>query len=419
MIKTITTLIMAASCMLAHADDRFGFATHFDQQGASPNWNPDAVMPLIAATGAGWIRDDWNWKLNETSPGVYRVYPAKQHWLDMAAANGLKVVAVLQYPTSFYADPWDPQAAANFCAWTAQTEGSKIAAFEITNEPNNGYAATEGRDWKAKLVTLTNAVAKAVHAVSRQTLVIGYGAQGQQIFDILGIGASADGVVYHPYDPGKFIPESTYEPPYRDYETWVKALRTKTSLPLWETEFNISTGTGVGEHDGAVWLSRRLLMSLGLKVEHNFIYNFTDNSVQGVVRYNYTPKQALFVFQRILDALNGLKSIGPVVSVTQSDANFDAADFKNYVFQGPNDSSRTVAAVWFGNHDPRTPVASRKTTLSFPLKHPHTSASILNLITGAVTPVAASQWTSTGRSGVSVTDNPILIIVLELNSALV
>jgi hypothetical protein len=218
-------------------------------------------------------------------------------------------------------------------------------------------------------------------------------------------------VVYHPYDPGNFIPENTYEPPYRDYETWVKALRTKTSLPLWETEFNISSGTKVGEHDEAVWLSRRLLMSLGLKVEHNFIYNFTDNSVQGVVRYNYTPKQALFVFQRILDALNGLKSIGPVVSVIQSDANFDAADFKNYVFQGPNDSSRTVAAVWFGNHDPRTPVASRKATLSFPLKHPHTSASILNLITGAVTPVAASQWTSTGISGVSVSDNPILIIV--------
>ena len=68
--KTITTLIMAASCMVARADDRFGFATQFDQQRASPNWNPDVVMPLIAATGAGWIRDDWNWKLNETSPGV-------------------------------------------------------------------------------------------------------------------------------------------------------------------------------------------------------------------------------------------------------------------------------------------------------------------------------------------------------------
>ena len=56
--------------MVARADDRFGFATQFDQQRASPNWNPDVVMPLIAATGAGWIRDDWNWKLNETSPGV-------------------------------------------------------------------------------------------------------------------------------------------------------------------------------------------------------------------------------------------------------------------------------------------------------------------------------------------------------------
>jgi len=129
------------------------------------------------------------------------------------------------------------------------------------------------------------------------------------------------------------------------------------------------------------------------------------------VRYNYKPKQALFVFQRIVDALGGLKSIGPVVSVTQADANFDSANFKHYVFQGTNSSSRTVAAVWFGNHDPRKPVTSQKATLSFPLKHPHTSASILDLITGAVTPVAASQWTSTGISGVRLSDNPILIIV--------
>src|SRR5260221_11668980 len=149
MIKTITTLIMAASCMLARADDRFGFATLFDQQGASPNWNPDAVMPLIAATGAGWIRDDWNWKLNETTPGVYRVYPAKQHWLDMAAGHGVKGGAVFQYPTSVYADPWDPQAAANFLAWAAQKESSKNAAFEITNQPKKGEGATEGRGAEA------------------------------------------------------------------------------------------------------------------------------------------------------------------------------------------------------------------------------------------------------------------------------
>src|SRR5260221_4514752 len=117
MIKTITTLIMAASCMLARADDRFGFATLFDQQGASPNWNPDAVMPLIAATGAGWIRDDWHWKLNETSPEVYRVYPAKQHWLELAGAHGLKVVALFYVSPLFFADPWESQSACNFCAW--------------------------------------------------------------------------------------------------------------------------------------------------------------------------------------------------------------------------------------------------------------------------------------------------------------
>ena len=49
-------------------------------------------------------------------------------------SHGLKVVAVLD-PNSLYADPSDPAAASNFCAWLAKTEGSQIGAIEVCNEP--------------------------------------------------------------------------------------------------------------------------------------------------------------------------------------------------------------------------------------------------------------------------------------------
>ena len=124
-------------------------------------------MPKIAATKPAWIRDDWNWGVCESSPGVYAVPSSKQAWLDAAYANGLKVVAILNYPPSFYSNPWSPPTkAANFCAWLSKYEGPKIAAIEVINEPNNTFASQVGAGWKQVLVTLTTAVYDAVHAAS-------------------------------------------------------------------------------------------------------------------------------------------------------------------------------------------------------------------------------------------------------------
>ena len=182
---TLFALILAIVASFA-SDDRLGFCTHFDQQGSSPNWNPKYLMPRIAATKAARIRDDWNWSVCETSPGVYSVPSSKQAWLDTAYANGLKVVAVLNYPPSSNSSPWSPATrAANFCGWLARYEGSKIAAVEVINEPNNTFASQVGAGWKQVLVTLTSAICDAVHAASPETQVIGYGRQGSQVLDML------------------------------------------------------------------------------------------------------------------------------------------------------------------------------------------------------------------------------------------
>src|SRR6266446_4774922 len=119
-----------------NGDDRIGVATHFDQQGTSPQYNQANVMPMINSIGFGYFRDDLNWGKFETSPGVYSEYIYKQAWIDYAASVGLKFVACLAYPPSFYGH-WDIQACANFAAWLAVDEGSKIAAIEVVNEPNN------------------------------------------------------------------------------------------------------------------------------------------------------------------------------------------------------------------------------------------------------------------------------------------
>ena len=91
-------------------DDRLGVCTHFAQ-----NWNPASVVPLIAGTGAAWIRDEIYWSDLEPTKGNY-VFPVKTaNWLNIAAQYGLKVVICFNYGNSLYTDHYDPVAYAN-CA---------------------------------------------------------------------------------------------------------------------------------------------------------------------------------------------------------------------------------------------------------------------------------------------------------------
>jgi hypothetical protein len=147
--KLLVILSVAIGCITAYArDDRFGFATHFEQ-----GWPPNPVMQAIASTGVSYIRDDLNAGSWEPTTGVYVQPSWDMGWLNAAKANGLKVVAVLG-PNWHYTDHYDPVAMSNLAAWIAKT--GLVTAFEITNEPNNAYASYEGSTWETKLVALTN-----------------------------------------------------------------------------------------------------------------------------------------------------------------------------------------------------------------------------------------------------------------------
>ena len=259
-----------------------------------------------------------------------------------------------------------------------------VTTFEITNEPNNAYAAYEGANWETKLVTLTNAVTAAVHAVNPSIQVIGLGAQGTQIFDMLTMGTTMDGVVYHPYGDGAgFIPETTYEWEWRVYAPWIQALSSKTSLPKWETEWGVGTTSTFTNEDQADFLARRLLEASGLGVQHSFIYEFQDNGPElyGVDSSDpTTPKVSFYVVKRIVSTLAGVK--GGTSSVTiNSVANGDVADVEAFAYQG---STKTVVAFWFGNHDPRTPPSSSKCQLTFTVPRAFTRAYVMTPLTGAL-----------------------------------
>jgi hypothetical protein len=400
-------LSITMGCITVRAgDDRFGFATHFEQ-----GWPTNPDMQDIASTGVSYIRDDLNAGNWEPSPGRYVLPSWDMAWLTAAHANGLKVVGILG-PNSLYKDNYDPSAMSNLAAWIAKT--GLITAFEITNEPNNAYAAYEGSTWESKLVTLTNAVKAAVHAVNPSVQVIGLGAQGTQIFDMLAMGTTMDGVVYHPYGNGYgFVPETTYEWEWRVYAPWVPALTSQTNLPKWETEWGIGTTSTFTDANQADFIARRLLEESGLGVEHSFIYEFQDNGTElyGVASSNpTTPKVSFYVVKRIISVLAGAKG-GTSVVTLNSVANGDSADVEAFEYRG---STKTVIAFWFGNHDPRTPPASSNCQLTFTVSNVFKQACVMNALTGAQVPLSSYSWTKNGTqvsvAHLPISDSPTMIV---------
>jgi hypothetical protein len=407
--RFLVILSVSFGCLTAQAggDDRFGFATHFEQ-----GWSPPGLMPLIAATGASYIRDDLYAGHWETSPGVY-VQPAFDlGWLNAAKANGLKVVGILG-PNGNYANNYDPVAMSNLAVWIAKT--GLVTAFEITNEPNNAYAAYVGSAWQTKLVVLTNAVAVAVHAFNPFIQVIGLDGQGGQIFSMLALGTTINGVVYHPYPNSNFIPETTYEWQYLDYGSWVQALVGKTPLPKWETEWGMGTWGSFNQTNQAVFIARRLLQESGLGVEHSFIYEFADNGSEpyGVVSMNpMTPKTSYSVVQRIISTLAGVKGGTSFVTVN-SVASGNLTDLKVFAYQGS--VNKTVMALWFGNHDPRTPPPASTCQLTLTVPNSIANAYVMSALTGTQVPLSSYQtsWSGTQLTitGLLITDQPQIVVL--------
>lgn len=324
-----------------------GVCTHF----VFPSWDADKIMPVLAASGVGWIRDDISWASIEKEKGVYQISERNWKWINAAHAAGIKILAIFNYGNSLYApDNYNPQAYAKAAAWFAKETAGKVHAIEILNEPynfgfNKFYGSTSWNGvepdgkvsaWVGKYVELLNTAAPVIKAANPQVKVIGLGCAAPTNFRQLEMGISplVDGIADHPYSPRM----SDENVPYSDspamlkrdgiitanakgtFASQIRMYQERTAKyngpkEIWLTEFGWSTFqeakagglfAGFTQEAQAKYLLRRITESLGLGAAAAFLYDLKDDGTDphymehhfGLVDINLTPKLSYGAVQR-------------------------------------------------------------------------------------------------------------------------
>jgi hypothetical protein len=382
-------LLVLSTCARADAvseklqrDDRIGVCTHFSQ-----HWSVDEVMPLIARSGAAWIRDDLNWADLEPTPGNYQIPLKARVWIQAARKAGLKIDLILAYGNPTYPDRYDTAAYAKAAGWLAREVANDVQAIEILNEPNNFGFRDLYRGWwngnerngsvshyLQKYVQILNAAAKEIKLTNPHMTVIGLGTPPPASFRMIALGLTpqVDGLTDHPYSGG--LPELV---PYAATPEMVKrdgiatadtsgTLASQVSMfraqarkwgateKLWHTEWGYATvppkpgKPGLSEETQAVYILRRLLESEAIGVEHTFIYDFKDNGETfGLVKNDRSPKRSYFALQRVTGLLAGMRTAVPSQQASienDPDVNDGLGD-RCHTFSS-SDEQRTVVAFW-------------------------------------------------------------------------
>jgi hypothetical protein len=356
--KSILLLTLLITQIAYSRDDRLGVDTHFSQ-----NRDPKAIMPLIAQSEFGWIKDDIYWSEFEKVKGVYQVPSKVQNWINLATQYGLKICVCISYGNELYADPYDRAAYSRFGAWLAQKFAGKIHAIEVCNEPNNNFQSKE-TDWWHKYVNLLNVSAQAIKAVNPQLVVIGLGANPSENYGMMAIGISplVDGLTDHPYGWGILGLMGSQSFPSFVNEWRTNARKYNTTTSMWLTEWGNSTftlpnGFVVTEQMQAQWEAARLIESHALGVEHSFIYVFKDEwddphsnyANYGLIHTNLAPKQALGTVNRVSKLLASLNPSSQLSQTYDVPSKFVWQDYRAYRFDAV-DGSKALIALWQASH---------------------------------------------------------------------
>jgi hypothetical protein len=449
-------LLLVGTCLSAQAvserverDDRIGICTHFSQ-----NWPVADLMPLIAQSGAGWIRDDLNWADLERKPGNYQIPLKTKSWIQIARQLGLKIDLILAYGNPAYADRYDTAAYAKAAGWLARAVANDVQAIEILNEPNNfGFRDLYKGAWNGneprgavspylrKYVELLNAAAKEIKLANPHMLVIGLGTPAPASFRMiaLGLAPEVDGLTDHPY--GGRLPElvpyaATADILQRDgiatadatgtFASQVSMFREQArkwgaSEKLWHTEWGYATEPpkpdkpGMSEDTQAVYILRRLLESEAAGVEHTFIYDFKDDGEKfGLVRNDRSPKPSYFALQRISKLLTGIAVAPPEKQATiESDPAVQQEGLGNrcYTFSGA-DEQRKVVAFWQAKPWKVDGAASLNVDITLPATHDPRQVVVYELSSGNQKEVTWKRLDESHVSmKVSISAAPRLLIV--------
>ncbi len=79
--------------------------SHFSQ-----GWDAETLMPLVAKSGLGWIRDGVRWADIEKEEGRYQIPEKAGRWISKAREHGLHIILVLNRGNPIYEDQFDAEA---------------------------------------------------------------------------------------------------------------------------------------------------------------------------------------------------------------------------------------------------------------------------------------------------------------------
>ena len=385
------TILVSLLCGagLRAGDDRFGVCTGFGR--TTQTKDPAVMMPLIAGTGAGWIRDGIDvGEIDPTFAGNVSTFtfPAQDYnWIELAGEYDLKVCLLVDQCKG-------PSEMATVCAWIASyiathPDLSPVKTIEVLNEPNgamqpyyggSNYYAVPIPPWEEVYREMLNLTAKAVKTANPNLEVIGCGASMPSSYCEIqaGLDPSVDGITDHPY-PNKngqgvqieFVgydnttlgrdgiattdAAGSFSSEVDMLRAWV--LKYGPAKQLWDTEWGVTTMTDPAgqwqntEADQGVWYMRRLTESLAKGVDHTFIYILSDEIPNPFISYDnfgllatdLSKKASYYYVGRVIRVLAGFypSQYSPAVS------NPPTAVYRAYGFDS-SDGSSSVVAYWTG-----------------------------------------------------------------------
>ncbi len=300
--RTLAALLLLAMLIgstfpatpLAHAQNRdsvFGVNSH------TASRFPDFALmnratAAVAASGAGWVREDFQWNRIEPAQGQYD-WGFHDRMLELYRAESIQVLGVLNGPTPGWANGRgsadfsapNPDQYASFVRQVVTRYQDRVSHWQVWNEPDNAryWAPTPNLPAYAQLLITTAQVIRAVDPSA--TILVAGMVTPQPAGDALRVIAEQgawdafDVIAVHPYtDP--FAPEVGGID--RSLAAVTAVRDTYGYKPMWATEFGWATSQG---RDGSAftpdaqanYLIRGATLLRAAGVERIFWYNLKDN----------------------------------------------------------------------------------------------------------------------------------------------
>jgi hypothetical protein len=300
-------------------------------------FDPERTYSHLANLGVKWARCQTGWARTETERGKYDFA-----WLDGVVDNLLRIGVQpwfnLGYGNKVYtpgpphesAVGWVPfnsdearQAWLRYVDRLAARFAGRVKHWEIWNEPNIRNFWQPDTPSAARYVELVKITVPVIRKRVPGVTIIGGAIAGFPALDYLegcftaGIANYVDKISYHPY---RARPEQNYAAELRAFRAVVD--RYKKGMGIWQGENgapSTSNSTGAlrdlpwNEERQARWLTRRILLDLGLGVELTSYFHTVDmvnyvwhtgqsgqTNSKGLLRgTDYTPKPSYFAYQNL------------------------------------------------------------------------------------------------------------------------